>query len=123
MYMYLKTFLAEIVLIHRVIYSGTCAIRHLSFPTSCDIRQKMLVPKYFWRLEQNLGIPTSCTIRHILLVPWCVGLDRFHCTLVFKHNALTEKCGINFNLHLYLRISIYFYNFLPLLLNIPVNIK
>jgi hypothetical protein len=29
------------------IYSGTCAIRHLSFPTSCDIRQKLMVPKYF----------------------------------------------------------------------------
>ena len=24
-------------------YSATCAIRHLSFPTSCDIRQKFLV--------------------------------------------------------------------------------
>lgn len=44
-------------------------------------------------------------------------------TLVVKHNALTEKCRINFNLHLYLRISIYFYNFLPLLLNTPMNIK
>jgi len=28
-------------------YSGTCAIRHLSFPTSCDIRYKFKVPKYF----------------------------------------------------------------------------
>ena len=26
-------------------YSGTCIIRHLSFPTSCDIRQKCMVPK------------------------------------------------------------------------------
>ena len=28
-------------------YSGPCAIRHLSFLTSCDIRQKFMVPKYF----------------------------------------------------------------------------
>jgi len=28
-------------------YSGTCAIRHLSFPTTWDIRQKFMVPKYF----------------------------------------------------------------------------
>ena len=28
-------------------YSGTCAMRHLSFPTSYDIRQKFMVPKYF----------------------------------------------------------------------------
>jgi hypothetical protein len=26
-------------------YSGTCAIRHLSFPTSCAIQQKFMVPK------------------------------------------------------------------------------
>jgi hypothetical protein len=29
------------------IYSGTCAIRHLSFPTSCDNRHKSMVPKVF----------------------------------------------------------------------------
>ena len=28
-------------------YSGTCAIRHMSFPTSCDIRQKFMVARYF----------------------------------------------------------------------------
>ena len=28
-------------------YSGTCTIRHLSFPISCDIREKFMVPKYF----------------------------------------------------------------------------
>jgi hypothetical protein len=46
--------------------SGTCAIRHLSFPT------KILVPKYF------------CSIRHISLVPcnWCVWFDRFHCIII-----------------------------------------
>jgi len=38
-------------------YSGTCAIRHLS-------------------------CPTSCTIRHISMVPWCVGLDMFHCIYI-----------------------------------------
>ena len=32
-------------------YSGTCAIRHPSFPTSCDIRQKFMVPKYFSELK------------------------------------------------------------------------
>jgi len=41
-------------------YSGTCAIRHLS-------------------------IPTSCTIRHISLCPWYSGLDRFHCTPTTKY--------------------------------------
>jgi len=25
-------------------YNGTCAIGHLSFPTSCDIQQKFMVP-------------------------------------------------------------------------------
>jgi hypothetical protein len=36
--------------LHRAssIYSGTCAIRHLSFLTCSDIRQKGIVPKYFW---------------------------------------------------------------------------
>ena len=29
------------------IYSGPCANRHLSFLTSCDIRQKFIVPDYF----------------------------------------------------------------------------
>ena len=29
-------------------YSGTCAIQHLSFPTSCDIRQQFLVQKIFF---------------------------------------------------------------------------
>ena len=28
-------------------YSATCTIQHLSFLTSCDIRQKFMVPKYF----------------------------------------------------------------------------
>ena len=28
-------------------YSGTCVIRHLSFSTSCDIRHKFIVAKYF----------------------------------------------------------------------------
>ena len=28
-------------------YSGTCAIRHPSFPTSCVIHQKFMVSKYF----------------------------------------------------------------------------
>ena len=28
-------------------YSGTCVIRHLSFPTSCDIRTKIYGPKVF----------------------------------------------------------------------------
>ena len=28
-----------------VIYSGIFAIRHLRFPTSCDIRQNIMVPK------------------------------------------------------------------------------
>ena len=28
-------------------YSVACANRHLSFPTSCDIQQKFMVPKYF----------------------------------------------------------------------------
>ena len=28
-------------------YSGTCSIRHLRFPTSCDIGQKFMVPKNF----------------------------------------------------------------------------
>ena len=27
-------------------YSGTCAIRHLNFPTSCDIPKICMVPKY-----------------------------------------------------------------------------
>ena len=33
------------------LYSGTCAIRHLSFPTPCDIRRKFMVPKYFSYLK------------------------------------------------------------------------
>ena len=32
---------------HIISYSGTCAIRHLSFLTSCNIRQKFMVRKYF----------------------------------------------------------------------------
>ena len=32
-------------------YSGTSVIRHLSFPTSCDIQQKFMVPKYFCYLK------------------------------------------------------------------------
>jgi hypothetical protein len=30
------------------VYSGTCAIQYLSFPTSCDFRQEFQVPKYFF---------------------------------------------------------------------------
>ena len=32
-------------------YSATCAIQHLSFPTSCDIRKKIMVPKYICLLK------------------------------------------------------------------------
>ena len=32
------------------IYSGTCVIRHLSFPTFCDFRQEFQVPKYFFNI-------------------------------------------------------------------------
>ena len=32
-------------------YSGTCTIRHLSFPTSCHNRLKFMVPKYFCELK------------------------------------------------------------------------
>ena len=35
------------IVFNSYMYSGTCAIRHLSFPTPCDIRQKLMVPKYF----------------------------------------------------------------------------
>jgi hypothetical protein len=34
-------------IIYVYIYSGTWAIQNLSFSTSCDIRQKFMVPKYF----------------------------------------------------------------------------
>ena len=68
----------------KCIYSGTCAIRHLSFLTSCDIRQKFMVPKVVLLTKKTLSILTSCTIRHISLVPWCVGLDRFHCITTIK---------------------------------------
>jgi hypothetical protein len=54
-------------------------------------RQKYVVPKYFWWLEQNLGIPTSCTIRHISLVPSCVGLDRFHCICIVFGDPIINK--------------------------------
>jgi hypothetical protein len=33
-----------------IVYSGTCAIRHLRFPTSCDFRQEFQVPKYFFNI-------------------------------------------------------------------------
>ena len=66
------------------IYSGTCAIRHLSFPT------KIYSPKLFLLTKVNTEycIPTSCTIRPISLVLWCVRLDRFHCTRIKKKNIL-----------------------------------
>ena len=51
-----------------------------SFLTSCDLRQKFMVRKYFCYLKWDPSIPTSCAIRHISLVPWCAGLERFHCT-------------------------------------------
>ena len=45
------------------VYSGTCAIRQLSFPTSCDIRQKFLVPKIFFNIlcQKTLCIPEPVT--------------------------------------------------------------
>ena len=43
---------------------------HFPGPLVCRIRQVL----------------TSCTIWHISLVPWCVGLDRFHCSIkCFNH--------------------------------------
>ena len=59
-------------------YSGTCAIRHRSFPTSCDIRQ-FYGPKVF--MLTKIKPEYSDILYHPThsLVPWCVGLDRFHC--------------------------------------------
>jgi hypothetical protein len=59
-------------------YSGTCAIRHLSFPTSCDIRQ-FYGPKVF--MLTKIKPEYSDILYHPThsLVPWYVGLDRFHC--------------------------------------------
>ena len=34
-------------ILSKTYYSATCAIRHLSFPTSCDIRQIFMVSRYF----------------------------------------------------------------------------
>jgi hypothetical protein len=81
--------------------SGTFAIRHLIFPTSWDIQQKFMVPKYFCLLNENLSNPISCTIRYISLIPWCVGLNRFHCILsndllLFVHSNLNGKWRIRF---------------------------
>ena len=83
------------------IYSGTCAIRHLSFPTQiyCPIvflltkikpeySDILYHPTHFWVLQHTvpsdkfLSIPSSCTIRHISLLIWSVGLDRFHCMYI-----------------------------------------
>ena len=54
-------------------YSGTCAIRHLSFPTSCDFRQEFQVPKLFFNILclKTLSIPQPVTsdIRHCFTVP------------------------------------------------------
>jgi hypothetical protein len=50
--------------------SWTCAIQHLSFPTSCDIRHTFMVPKYFFStlfkkktfVFRNLSLQTSDTV-------------------------------------------------------------
>jgi hypothetical protein len=54
------------------VYSGTCEDRHLTNPTSCDIRQKCLVPKYFFN---TLCYKTLC-------IPKPVTSDNWHCFLV-----------------------------------------
>ena len=46
-------------------YSGTCAIWYLSIPISCDIRHKIMVPKYFfYSLLKNLVYSKACHFRH-----------------------------------------------------------
>lgn len=63
----------------RNIYSGTCSIWHLSFPTSCNIWQQFMVQKYFYWLKKTPSIPhpvQSDTFTRSL------GLDRFHCTCI-----------------------------------------
>ena len=45
-----KTFDVENFTQEKDKYSGTCVIRHLSFPTSCDFRQEFHVPKYFFNI-------------------------------------------------------------------------
>ena len=58
----------------------TCAIRYLSFPTSCAIRQTFIVPMHFCYTKWNLSIPTSCIIRHISMVSWCLQVPLCYTT-------------------------------------------
>jgi hypothetical protein len=56
-----------IVLLEPNMYNRTCAIRHLSFPTSCDIRQKIMLPKY---LKDYVLIIQSVYFLRFIVPPW-----------------------------------------------------
>ena len=74
-------------------FSGTCAIRHLGFPTSCDIQQKLMVPKYISSLKQNLSIPTFC--RHV----------RFRQVPLY-HKISQGTIAIRYLVHMYCRSNL-----------------
>ena len=54
--------------IYACIYSGTYAIRHLSFPASCDIRQKLMVPKLSVGLDMfTVHVMALMTLRKTII--------------------------------------------------------
>jgi hypothetical protein len=73
----------------RTKYSGTCAIRQLSFPASCDIRQQNYDSKVF--LLTKIKPEYSYILYNPMysLVPWCVRVDRFYC--IWWYKALENK--------------------------------
>ena len=69
------------VTLYKYIYSETCAILQLSFPT-LDKYLCLYGPKVslFAKIKPEYSdILYNTAIQHIFLVPWWVGLDRFNC--------------------------------------------
>ena len=65
------------------LYNRNCAIRHLSIPTSCDIRQNIMVPKYFFVYSETYHF------RHpYLLVLWIEYTHYVFCTYFMLRKCL-----------------------------------
>ena len=56
-------------------YSATCAIRHLSFPTSCDIQQNFMAQCLLTKINSEYS--DNCAIRHLSFPTSCDIQQKF----------------------------------------------